>query len=50
MTGPGTDYVEIFELHSAAEIRIVEERNHWVRFQLPDLREGWIEDRSLEVI
>jgi tetratricopeptide (TPR) repeat protein len=50
MSGPGTHYLKIFELHSAAEIRIVEERNHWVRFQLPDLREGWIEDQSLEVI
>ncbi len=50
MTGPGTNYLEIFELHAAAEIRIVEERNHWIRFQLPDLREGWINEQSLEVI
>jgi len=50
MTGPGTNYVVIFELHTAAEIRIVEERNHWVRFQLPDLREGWIDEQSVEVI
>jgi tetratricopeptide (TPR) repeat protein len=50
MTGPGTNYVEIFELHSAAELRIIEERNHWIRFQLPDLREGWIEERALEKI
>jgi SH3-like domain-containing protein len=50
MTGPGGDYVEIFELHAAAEVRIVEKRDHWVRFQLPDLREGWIEEQSLEGI
>jgi len=50
MTGPGTNYVEIFELHAAAEVRIVESRNNWVRFQLPDLREGWVDALSLEII
>ncbi len=50
MSGPGTNYLEIYELHAAAEIRIVEERNHWIRFQLPDLREGWIAEQSVEVI
>jgi tetratricopeptide (TPR) repeat protein len=50
MTGPGDDYLEIFELHAAAEIRIVETHNDWVRFQLPDLREGWIQALAIEVI
>lgn len=50
MTGPGTNYVEIFELHAATEVRVIEERNHWIRFQLPDLREGWIEEQTLERI
>jgi tetratricopeptide (TPR) repeat protein len=50
MTGPATNYVQIFELHAATEVWIVEERNNWVRFQLPDLREGWIEEQALEKI
>jgi tetratricopeptide (TPR) repeat protein len=50
MTGPGTSYLEIFELHAATEIRIIEARNHWIRFQLPDLREGWIDEQALEMI
>ncbi|MBA3869371.1 MAG: hypothetical protein H0X30_09460 [Anaerolineae bacterium] len=50
MSGPGTDYLEIFELHAATEVRVVEKRYDWVRFQLPDLREGWIEKKSLEEI
>ena len=50
MTGPGSDYLEIFTLHAASEIRIIETKDEWVRFQLPDLREGWIKESNLELV
>lgn len=50
MTGPANDYLEIFILHAASEIRVIETKDGWVRFQLPDLREGWIEESNLEII
>ncbi len=50
MTGPDAQYIEIFELHAGGEIRVVQKRNDWVRIQLPDLREGWVEAQEIEVI
>jgi tetratricopeptide (TPR) repeat protein len=50
MSGPDTAYMEIFELHAAAEIRIIEQRNDWVRIQLPDLEEGWIQSGAVEKV
>lgn len=43
MSGPGEDYLQIYELHAAAEMRILEEREGWSHFVLPDGREGWIQ-------
>jgi len=42
MSGPGTDYLEIYTLYAAAELRILETRDLWVRFTLPDGRQGWL--------
>jgi hypothetical protein len=50
MSGPGDSYLEHFELHSAAELRVVEARNGWVRFSLPDGREGWIKVETITPI
>ncbi len=50
LTGPDTQYMAIFELHTAGEVRIMEQRNGWIRVQLPDLQEGWIKADSVEVI
>lgn len=50
MAGPGYNYPVIYELHAAAEIRIVEAQNGWLRFRLPDLREGWVQEKAIGVI
>lgn len=50
MSGPGDNYMEIYALHAASEIRVIEMRDEWVRFQLSDLREGWIHRMNLEIV
>ncbi len=50
MSGPGEDYLAIYDLHAAAEMRIVEMRGEWAHFILPDGREGWITVKSFEKI
>lgn len=50
MSGPGADYVDLFVLYSADEIRIIQRENGWVRVRLPNLREGWILADQLEEI
>jgi uncharacterized protein YgiM (DUF1202 family) len=48
MSGPGEKYLELFELHTAAEVTIVDTRGEWTRFHLPDGREGWIPNAAIE--
>jgi len=50
MSGPGEDYLEIYRLYSAAELRILEQRGDWVRFILPDQRQGWIQKAAIEIV
>lgn len=50
MSGPGERYLELFTLHAAAEVRIVESRNGWIRFALPDGRQGWLPQESVEAV
>ncbi len=50
MSGPGEDYLEIYRLYSAAELRVLEQHGDWVRFILPDQRQGWIQSRVIEII
>lgn len=50
MSGPGDDYLEIFDLYSAAEMRVMEIQGEWVRFLLPDGRQGWIKLSAVEII
>lgn len=42
MSGPGVNYLPYFDLHSGAELRILETRDNWLRFVLPDGRQGWL--------
>lgn len=42
MSGPGDSYLPLFPLYSAAEIRILEEQDNWLRFVLPGGEQGWI--------
>jgi hypothetical protein len=50
MSGPGDDYLEIYRLHSAAELRVLERRGNWVRFILPDQRQGWTKADFITVV
>jgi tetratricopeptide (TPR) repeat protein len=50
MSGPGIEYLEIFEVHAAAELAVLERRNRWVLFRLPDGQGGWIAEESVETI
>ncbi|MDQ7026080.1 MAG: hypothetical protein Q9P01_09780 [Anaerolineae bacterium] len=43
MSGPGEDYLSIYTIHAAAEVRIMEEVDDWLRFALPDGRGGWLQ-------
>lgn len=50
MSGPGNDYLEIYRLYSAAEVRVLEQRDDWVRFILPDQRQGWVQKIAMEIV
>lgn len=46
-SGPGTDYLTEFVLHSGAEVRLVEERADWTRIALPGDLQGWVPNASV---
>lgn len=50
MSGPGTDYLPLYPLHAAAEIHLMESRMGWVRFSLPDGRQGWLPEDVIMVV
>ncbi len=50
MSGPGDNYLGHFQIHIATELRILETRGEWTRFVLPDGRQGWILDETIEKI
>lgn len=50
MSGPGPDYLNHFQLFAAAELRVLQEQNGWLRFVLPDGRQGWVEGSAVEYI
>lgn len=50
MSGPGTDYLPLYPLYAAAEIRLMESRMEWVRFSLPDGRQGWLPEDVIIMI
>jgi len=50
MSGPDNGYLPLYELYSAAEMRLLEEEGDWVRFVLPDGRQGWINQSALAVV
>lgn len=47
MSGPGTDYLQLYTIHAASEVRILDSVGEWVRFALPDGREGWVWNKDL---
>lgn len=50
MSGPGTDYLSLYPLYAAAEIRLMESRMGWVRFSLPDGRQGWLPEDVIMMV
>ncbi len=50
MSGPGMDYLPLYPLYAAAEIRLMESRMGWVRFSLPDGRQGWLPEDVIMVV
>ena len=48
MSGPGEDYVELFQLYNAAEVRIIGKNGDWIRCQLPDSSQGWFLSSEIE--
>ena len=47
-SGPGEDYLTEFSLHAGAEIRVLEQRNGWVRIALPGDLQGWMPGEAVE--
>lgn len=50
MSGPDDTYLKIYELHTAAEVRILERHDGWIRFILPDQQQGWIRVDVIEKV
>jgi len=50
-SGPGPQYVTEFSLHSGTEVKLVEQRENWVRLAVPasDLQ-GWVPANAVEEI
>jgi tetratricopeptide (TPR) repeat protein len=49
-SGPGDQYLELYQLHSAAEVHLWDSQNGWVRFALPDGRLGWLPAQTLGIV
>jgi tetratricopeptide (TPR) repeat protein len=50
-SGPGSQYVTEFTLHSGAEVRLVEKRTNWVRLAVPGGElEGWLPASAVEAV
>jgi tetratricopeptide (TPR) repeat protein len=42
LSGPGADFVPLFEMGAASEARLLEVRGEWGRLVLPGGRQGWL--------
>ncbi len=50
MNGPGMDFLPLFTLSNAAELRVLERNEEWLRFVLPDGRQGWLQGNNVKLI
>jgi hypothetical protein len=51
VSGPGTQYVTEFTLHSGAEVSLIEVQGNWARLALPGSElEGWIPASAIEAL
>ena len=49
-SGPGELYLELYQMHAAAEIRVLETQGDWARFVRPDERQGWIRRAAIALV
>lgn len=50
-SGPGTQYITEFSLHSGAEVSLIETRGQWVRLVLPGGKlQGWIPAQAVAAV
>ncbi|MCP4542339.1 MAG: tetratricopeptide repeat protein [Chloroflexi bacterium] len=47
-SGPGTDYLAEFSLHTGAEVRVLEQRDDWARIALPGDLQGWVPGETVK--
>ena len=50
MSGPGDNYLPLYQLYDAAEMRIIASDGIWVRFVLPDGRQGWLPRNEVIIV
>lgn len=51
LSGPGTQFVTEFTIHSGAEVRLVDSREGWIRLALPGGEfQGWVPSTTLEEV
>ena len=51
VSGPGSQYVTEFALHSGAEASLIEQRGNWVRLALLDGQlQGWVPASAVEQV
>lgn len=49
-SGPGADFLTLFQIHAGAELRVEEERGDWLRVSLGEQLEGWIPRGSCQTL
>jgi tetratricopeptide (TPR) repeat protein len=49
-SGTDSEAVLRFKLHAGTELRLQEEREGWIRVQLPDGEQGWMEREFVEIV
>ncbi len=50
LSGPGEVYLELFDVHDGAEVRVLERAQGWARVLLPDGRQGWVTTDSVDEV
>lgn len=50
MNGAGENYLPLFRVFNAAEVRILQERGGWLHILLADGRQGWVRTGALETV
>lgn len=49
-SGPAERYLQLYSVPEAAQLRVLERRDGWARFVLPDGRQGWLQADAMLVV